>query len=149
REHAWEHERNQLLTQVREREELADKQLTSLSELRQRWAKRRRQELEQLQADRAALETVGREHHRLRLEVTERAAAQAAEKRVLAEKILALEQFRQEFLAKTGNPNSVRRIERLRRRWLTQNAAAIRGAARERAALGQEILELQDRHADL
>ena len=150
REKAWQGERTQLLTEVRNREELADQHLNTLVDLRHRWAKRRRQELEKLRDERQSFESLRKEFGQQRLQLTEQTTALEEEKRILAEKALALEQYRKEFLSKgEENPAAERRIERLRRRWITQNASAIRATTKDREHLQAELTALEARHADL
>lgn len=149
REKAWEGERRQLLTEVRHREELADKHLNNLVDVRQRWDRRRRQELDKLGAERQSLDNQRREYLAQRQELRDRTTALEEEKRILAEKAMALEHYRQEFLTKAENPAAERRIERLRRRWITQNANIIRATLRDREALEAELAALEARHAEL
>jgi hypothetical protein len=149
REGAWEGERNRLLIDVRGREELAERHLRALVDVRQRWATRRRDELEKLLADQQALETARREQSRQRLALADQTTALEGAKRILAEKCLALEQYRREFLTNGKNPTAPRRLERLRRRWITLNASAIRAAARERESLKAVLLILDERFGEL
>ena len=46
----------------------------------------------------------------------------------------------------SGEPQAERRLERLRRRWITQNADAIRAFQRERTTLQNELLTLEARY---
>src|SRR5207302_8569122 len=57
----------------------------------------------------------------------------------------ALETYRQEVFGKAASPGARRRLERLRRRWITVNAAAIRAAVRERESLKAILLILEER----
>ena len=79
-----------------------------------------------------------------------RAAGLVEEKRRLTEKSLALEQLRQELVVRTGDAaKAERRIVRLRRRWLAQNATALRAATRARDALQADLATLNSRAGDL
>jgi hypothetical protein len=150
REAGWESERDRLLTDLRGREALAEKHLTALVELRQRWAKRRRQELDVVRAERAACEKLRQESNALREELWRRGNALEEDRRLLAEKTLALEHYRQQYVIRaTDAVAAERRVERLRRRWATQNAEQIRNTTAERQALQGEIAALADRHAGL
>ncbi len=149
RDKAWEGERSRLLMEVRAREELAERHLNTLVDLRQRWAKRRRQELEKLRGERDALEVVRKETGQQRLVLADQTSALEAEKRIIAEKVLALEQYRKEFLSKVENPAAERRLERLRCRWVTLNASSIRTATREREAVKTMLETLEDRFGAL
>ena len=66
------------------------------------------------------------------------------EKRKLTEKTLALEQYRQEFFVRADHPHAERRLERLRRRWLAQNAAAVRNVTQQRETLQTELTAMQN-----
>jgi hypothetical protein len=149
REKAWEGEGDRLLAEVRCREELADRHFHILGDLRQRWSKRRRLELERLRGERQVLDEIRQENDRQRLLLMDQTTSLEAEKRALAEKSLALEQHRQELLAKTDSAGAERRLERLRRRWLALHATAIRAAGRERDSLKGALLALASRHAEL
>jgi len=150
REASWESERDRLLTDLRGREALAEKHLGALVELRQRWTKRRRQELDVVRAERAACETLRQECNTLREELWRRGNALEEDRRLLAEKALAMEQYRQQYVIRAADAAAAeRRVERLRRRWVTQNANLLRTTAAERQALQEEIARLQDRHTAL
>ena len=148
RESTWEAERGRLLGEIHQREKLVQEHLHNLVEIRTRWAKNRRQEVAKLQADRNTCETLRQEYAGLRLEWQRRCTALEDEKRSLAEKSLALEQFRQETITHSDNsPAAEHRVERLRRNWLIQNAAAIRAVAEERKVLETELANLEKRFA--
>jgi hypothetical protein len=150
REAAWESERDRALADLRGREQLAEKHLAAVAKLRQRWAKRRRQELDLFRSERAACEQLRQECAALREDLWRRGGAVEEEGRALAEKTLALEQYRQQYVVKAADAAAAeRRLERLRRRWLTQNANLIRAAAAERQALQDEVARLEDRHTAL
>jgi hypothetical protein len=146
-EETWEHDKNRLLAELRHKEAAAEKQTAALSELRQRWQRQRKQEVQELRSEREALEAFRQGCAKLRQELIERAAKLEDEKRIWTEKMLALEQHRREMLAAAADePQAERRLERLRRRWITQNADAIRAFQRERTALQNELLTLEARY---
>ncbi len=117
REAGWESERDRVLADVRGREEVLQRYLSSLVDLRQRWARRRRQELEVVRAERAACERLRQECAALREELCRRGNALEEEHRLLAQKTLALEQYQQQYVVKaTDAAAAERRLERLRRR---------------------------------
>jgi chromosome segregation ATPase len=150
RELTWEAERDRLLSDLRSREALTERHLAALVDLRQRWLKRRRREIEVVQAERAACEKVRQQYTALR-EQRRRGNRELEEQRgQLTTRALALEQFRHECLNKTADPIAAeRRVERLRRRWLTENAAALRALKREREALQAEQMQIEERYAEL
>jgi hypothetical protein len=150
REAGWEAERDRLLVDLRGREQLTDKHLAALRELRQRWAKRRRQELDVIRAERAACEKLRQECATLREELWRRGTALEEERRGVAEKTLALEQYRQQYVVRAADAGTAeRRLERLGRRWVAQNAEAIRTTAAERQGLQQDIARLEHAQTNL
>jgi hypothetical protein len=147
---AWESERARTQTDLRSREQLAKKTLAAVVKLRQRWAKRRRQELDLYQNERAACEQLRQECAALRDDLWRRGNALEDERRDLAEKHLAVEQYRQQYVVKAADVAAAeRRLERLRRRWVAQNANLVRATVAERQALHEEIARLEDRHSTL
>lgn len=149
REQTWEGERARLLTETRHRVSLADQEHTALVEMRQRWTKRQQEEKGRIQADQLELEQRRQQVQQARQELTLRTAALEDEKRILTEKALALEQFRQEITQKTNQPNADRKLERFRRRWVTQNTLALRHLASERESLQKELADLDNRAVEL
>jgi hypothetical protein len=147
---AWESERDQALADLRGREALAERHLKALVAVRQRWNKSRRRELDVVRAERAACEQLRQECATLREELWQRTNALEEERRLLAEKSLALEQYRQQYVVRATDASAAeRRLERLRRRWVAQNAALVRATVAERQALQQEVARLEDRHTAL
>ncbi len=142
-------ERRRLLIEVKHREKLADQHLNVLMELRRRWSKRRIDELSAGRKERQLLVTNLRQNSQHRQELADLATALAEDKRIIAEKSLALEQHRQEILGKPVNAATERRLERLRRRWITFNAEAIRAAAKEKESVKTVIAVLEARLAEL
>jgi chromosome segregation ATPase len=149
REQTFAEEYQKELEALRSKETLLDEQLAGLTQLRQRWNRRRQQEVEQALADRAVVERERKETHGQRVELFEKTQRLAEEKRVLAEKSLALEQYRQEVFVRANDPAAQRRIERLRRRWLTLNAAMIANAKNEREITKKDLARLDAARTEL
>src|SRR5207302_527716 len=85
-------------------------------DLRQHWAKRRRQEIDLLRADRASCEKLRQEHATLRQECWKQGLALQQQQRDLTEKTLALEEYRQQFILRSQNPAAVEaKLERMAR----------------------------------
>jgi hypothetical protein len=144
REGACEAERDRLFSELRSREEAAQQLETTLMALRQRWARRRRQELEQLRQQRADCEKLRKEWVAFREDWWRRTTILEEQRRVLAEKELALERHRQEYQSGTEDPAATdRAVERLRRRWLRLNAAAVRATTEGRQKLQEEAVQLE------
>lgn len=148
-EHAWEGERLHALKLVRQKEEQAERQLTSLAELRADWERQRRDEAEALRAEQAAARQVRADVDRLRLELTKQAAHLADEKRLLTEQALALAEYRQGVLAGADDPAAVQRLEQLRRRWLDGQESLLQTTRKERSALHQELSAVEAKRAEL
>jgi len=150
RETFLDNERIMLLADVRAREEMAEAQARRLEEIRQRRARRRSQEIEELRSARAQHEQMRRDYALLWQECQDRRAELIRAHRELAAKALALEQFRQELLARaTDTPRADKRLERLRRRNLARIQAEGRDLQRERNALRKETKRLDLREARL
>jgi hypothetical protein len=145
---AWEGERDRLLAEVRTREEAAERMQAAVGELRRRWARRRKEELEQLRGQRAANEKLNQEWRALREAWWQRITVLEEQRRALAEKELALERHRQEYLTGTEDAAAAERgVERLRRRWIRQNAAIVRSTTEGRRQLQAEAAQLHAHYA--
>jgi hypothetical protein len=144
---AWEAERDRLLTETRARQKLADRRLAAIEGLRTRLEKRRRQEVNRLQANLAAAEEVRKEYMDLREDWLRRKEDLEKEKRDVAEKNLALEQYRQECIRQAVNGAAAEKhLERLRRRWAALSLAADRNLSENRQALQMELDQLEERY---
>jgi predicted nucleic acid-binding Zn-ribbon protein len=103
-----------------------------------------------VRAERAACEQLRQECAALREDLWRRGNAVEEERRALAEKTLALEQYRQQYVVKSADvATAERRVERLRRRWVSQNLNLVRATVAERETLQREIARLEDRHSAL
>jgi len=149
RAQALEAEHAREMMALRQKEALLEEQLAALAQVRQRWNARRQDEMTELQASRAALAREQAEAHAQRGELFVTAQQLAVEKRVLAEKSLALEQYRQEVFLRAKDPVAQRRVERLRRRWLTLQAAMVRHARNEREAAVDDLKRIEEGRAEL
>jgi hypothetical protein len=149
REQLFNNEHAKQLLELREREQSLEGQLASLVELRHRWNDRRQQEIGRQRTLRTRLAAQQIELNELRASLLTESQQVEQEKRILAEKTLALEQYREELFARANDPNAQRRVERLRRRWLALNADSIRNARRERNAVNKELERLDDLHTEL
>ena len=142
-------EHGRLLLAVREKESLLQQEIDSLAKLRQRWKDRRQEELEQVQATRGLLEQQQKEVAALRSELYAKLQEIEEQKRIITEKALALEQYKQQTLGRTKDPIAEKRVERLRRRWLAVNAALIRNAKTEHEAARNELTRLEGERVEL
>ncbi|MBI2804613.1 MAG: FHA domain-containing protein [Planctomycetes bacterium] len=124
-------------------------QFAELTNIRQRWNRSRQQEVQDLRASRAQLLQVRKEAQAERLKWFEKSQDLDVEKRGLAEKSLMVEQYRQEIFFRAKDPSAQRRVERLRRRWLTLNASLIRAAKEEREYVRKELAKLDPARAEL
>jgi pSer/pThr/pTyr-binding forkhead associated (FHA) protein len=145
----FEKDHQEQMLALRQKETQLQEQLAGLEQLRNRWNQRRQQTIDQLRSKRAALEEQHKETHKRRVALFERNQQIEEEKRIFADKALALEQYRQEVFCRAKDAAAQRRVERLRRRWLTLNAALIRTAKAEREAARKDLLELDSQRAEL
>src|SRR5262249_9835957 len=114
------------------------------------WTERRRHELERLRGECAEFERRRHEVALLREQLEQERAAVHGEKRRMTEKVLAVEQFRPQVLLKAGATAAAdKRVQRLRRRWQTQNAQVLQTLERTRQALHAELTELDERASEL
>jgi predicted nucleic acid-binding Zn-ribbon protein len=149
-EEAWQREKNRLLAECRHKQAVAEQQMTALADLRQRWHRRRKLEVEQLRSERETLESFRKEFARLRQELATRAVQLEEDQRILIEKTLAVEQFRNETTTSAANPEEAEhRLDLLRRRWIMHNAVTIRAVRRQRSALQRELQTLEARYEAL
>jgi hypothetical protein len=136
-----EHDRQ--LVALRQREALLREQLAAIADLRQRWSQRRQSELEQARTRNRTLDEEKSQAQQRRVALFEERQQLEEGQRILAGKALALEQYRQEVFQRVKDPAAERRIERLRRRWLSLNGALIRSAKTERDAARKELQHLE------
>ncbi len=145
REAVWAGERDRLIADTQAREQGAEQRWSAVEELRQRWAKRRRRESEWLRAERSACEKLRREGTALRDQWLALSASVEQERRGLAERSLALEQFQQELQGQASDASAAaKRIDRLRRRWASLSATDRKTLAERRAALAAESGQLEE-----
>src|SRR5579883_95121 len=150
RETFLDNERIMLLCDVRGREELGENQMKRLEEMRQRRARRRGQEIEELRVARAQHEQMRRDYALLWEECQNRRAELILEQRELSAKALAVEQLRQELLGRTDDsPAADKWLERQRRQNLARIQKEERDLRRERIALMGETKRLDRRAARL
>ncbi len=150
REALWQGEQDRFLASLRAREDLAERRLGALIDLRERWGKRRQRQVCHLRAQRTACEELRREAVTLQQEWLRRSALVAKEQRALAERALALEQYRQQCISRAASPKvAEKRLERLRRRWVALAASTERTIAQERKSLESQATRLEDRARQL
>jgi hypothetical protein len=138
-EAACEADRESLLTEVRAREEAVGRQAEALAELRRRWAERRKKDIAALRGGLQRCRAARRQYGALWEECLNHGAALEQQLRALAERALALEQYRLEVIGRAPDSAAAeKRLERLRRRCAAPTAAARRNLDRERQALEAE-----------
>ena len=150
REAAWEGERDRLLIDVQAREKQAADRLLAITQLHEKWLRRRRREVEWLQTERASYAKLRRECAELKQEFLRRGVLLEKEQRTLAERELAIEQFQQECINKAAQPaGAARQIEKLRRRWEGLAVQANKAVAAQRQELAKQAAELEAYHLRL
>ncbi|HMC64450.1 MAG TPA: hypothetical protein VKI65_05890, partial [Gemmataceae bacterium] len=114
------------------------------------WTNRRRQAADRVRAEQAAGEELRREWAALREEWLRRRAVLQQEERALAERTLALEQYRQGLLAQAPDPAAAdKELRRLRRQWGTQFASTTETIRTEQQALHAEAGRLELRYREV
>jgi hypothetical protein len=145
RDAAWQGERDRLLAAIQSREQLAERRLAAVAQLSRRWSDRQQRDREHLLAERAASEKLRQELTALRNEWHQRVTELQKTQRRVTEQALALEQYRQKYLATTDNAAvAARRFERLRSRWSAQSLAGRKQLAEQRQALKREFERLEE-----
>lgn len=143
RESTWESDRDRLLFDIQSKEKLADQRLQAIGQLHERWLRRRRREIQWIQAERNASAKLRQDYAALRQDLLRRSAYLERAQRSLAEKALAIEQFQQECVASSPYPAAAsRRLEKLRSRWASLGTAAQKAVSEQRQALEKEAAEL-------
>jgi hypothetical protein len=150
RQAAWEGERDTLLARVQAREQLARRQLTALVRLRRRWGRRRRREAERFRTEHIRFQEARQQYATLWEDTLRRSAALDQEKRTLAERTLALEQYRLEVVGRATDAAAMEKhLERLRRRWAALHAEAERALTRDRQELHGEATRVEARRQQI
>jgi chromosome segregation ATPase len=142
----WEGERHRVMAHLRAREGSLERQLAAMNDLRERWSKRRQRQIGQLRARRRWFEELRRETEAMRQEWVRRSTLLAKQERTLAERALALEQYRQRWIAQASHPKAAeKRLERFRRRLAGLTASAERALVQERKSLEVQVARLEER----
>jgi hypothetical protein len=145
REAGWETERQGLLAQLHQREQLVERRLRVMAQLRQAWIERGREELARLHGELQRCEEVRRQYSALWEECFQRQAALDRAQRALAERTLALAEYQTELIARSGNAAAAeKRLGRLRRRLTTLDARAERRLTRDHQELAAEASRLDE-----
>lgn len=145
REAAWPAERERLLAAMLGREEAAGHQLTVYANLRQRWSEERAREAREAQADHERCQSFRDQYVTLWQECFRRNATLEQQQKALAEKTLALEQYRLEALGQAENSvQAERRLEKLRTQIVSLSAVSERRLSEEREKLEAEAARLHD-----
>jgi chromosome segregation ATPase len=143
---AWDGERERLMAELRAREELVEKSLATVANVRRQWQQRHQQGVTRLRTEYAACENLRQEYTVLRQEWQRQNALLGVKQRTLAQQILALEQYRQKYLKPASNPvAATKKLERLRRRCAALSATAERDLARSQQTLQAESARLEER----
>jgi hypothetical protein len=149
-EAAWHTEREAMLAKIRYREAHAERQAALIARLRERWAARRRQELEDLRTDRARCQEVQLRFAELCEESLRRNQVLEREARELAVRALSIEEYRLHFVTTSADAaKTERRLIRLRRRWHKRFATAERKLARDGSALTAAMASLGNQAAEM
>jgi DNA repair exonuclease SbcCD ATPase subunit len=141
----WEGERDRWAAELRSREEGVERRLAALTELRRQWTERRHQEVTRLHEEFNALKQLKEEWATLRAEWVRQHARVTDRQRDLAERALALEQYKQQYVVSSGHPAvAEKQIQQLRREWTDASATARQELANDRKALDFQMTRLQE-----
>ncbi|HKI38144.1 MAG TPA: FHA domain-containing protein [Gemmataceae bacterium] len=144
REAAWDADRERLLAGLHSREEAARQQGEALADLRRRWVQRRKKDIALLRTELQRCGAARRQYAAMWEVCLNHGSSLEQQQRALAERTLALEQYRLEVLGRAPDSAAAeKRLERLRRRCAAPTAAARRNLDRERQALDAERKRLQ------
>lgn len=147
---AWESERDRLLAELRTREELTERQIAAIANLRQRWQERRHQEVERLQSLLSITDKLRQECAKLRDGWLQRSAALEKDRRELAARSVAFEEFRDQQLRNSrGREGSESLLEQLRQRWSAEFIEAAQPLMREYKELEARARGIEERFARL
>jgi chromosome segregation ATPase len=120
-------ERAALESASRQQEGAEREQARLITDLRKAWARRRQQEVGQLQETRARLERVRHECAVVLQEYCKRSLALSQQERELAEKAMALEEHRQRVVVASNDAAATEsRLERMQLGWHKLNMASMR-----------------------
>jgi hypothetical protein len=146
----WKAQRALLMDDVRGQVEMLAEQQHAVALVREQWQARQQEELERLRASLDMCEGLRREWAVLRMEGMRQTARLEQAQRAVAEKALALEQYRQECISQSSNPRAAeRRLRRLRRHWANLASVAVRRIARERESLQAQAAGLAEQESQM
>ena len=141
----WEGERDRWAAELRSREEGVERRLAALAELRRQWTERRHQEVSRLHEEFNLLKKLTPPPAPLRAEWVRQHARVADRQRDLAERALALEQYKQQYVVSSGHPAvAEKHIQLLRREWTDASASARQELASDRKTLDFQMSRLQE-----
>jgi chromosome segregation ATPase len=147
---AWATEHARASAELRSSQQSADQQRTLLTAIRERWHERRRSQLVRLRKITASYQELRRDCFVQREQWLQRRLILDQEQRSLAERALAMEQFRQECIVRAHNPKAAeKRLEHLRRRCAAAYALAERTLAKERQHLANETNRVEHQSREL
>jgi hypothetical protein len=143
-------ELDRLRADLRAREELIERRLAILGDLRRRWHLRYLQGVERLRDDHAGCADLRRQCTGLREELLRRMGLTSKEQVDLAARAVSLQQFRQKYLDKAADPAAAERgLERLRRRWAAIFEQTDLDCARQRHSLEAEAAAIDQRYEEM
>jgi hypothetical protein len=144
-----EEDQSRLLDKVRAREAVVEKHMALLGELRQRWLAIRRTERERLKAEFQKAGQMRERHIRLWEECQIKLAGTLEAQKTLAERTLAIEQYRVELVGAAADAVAAeRRLDILRRQEDQRLRSAVRQVEQDRKALRAERNKLDEQAHD-
>jgi chromosome segregation ATPase len=144
---AWSTERDRWRAELQSREDGLERRLSGLEQFRKVWHERQRQGVARLHAEYASCDRLRQDYSLLRHQWLQRTAALTEEEKKLAQRALAVEQYRQKYIDQAANPAEAgKRLEGLQQRLATVLSRAATDYREHRQSLQQEIARLEERY---
>jgi hypothetical protein len=143
-------DRERAAAENKAREALIEQQRDQLNELRQQWLSCQSQELEGLRTEQLAFQKAQQEYLNRGAERRQQARELHEQRCSLTAQALALEQYRQKYLAKARDKAAAARaLERLSRRWSRDRARLLEVARKEAEELQAELQRFQAEYQEV
>ena len=140
-------ERDRWRAELQTREANLERRLSGLEQFRKVWHERQRLGVTRLRAEYASCDRLRQDYSLLRRQWLQRTAALAEEEKKLAQRALAVEQYRQKYVDQAPNPaEAEKRVEGLQQRLASVLSRAETDYREHRQSLEEEIARLDERY---
>jgi hypothetical protein len=144
---SWQAEQASALAELLQREKNLQRRLTIVRNLCQLWQERQRRLVSRLQDELTSCAELRHENSVLRERWLRDHALLGDKQRALAARVMAWEQYEQQFITQAASPaQASKRLERLRRHWTALFAVAEQTLTQQRQTLLAELKVLSERH---